>query len=286
MQCVLYLFSVMLGVAGVASALTCGERGVKLIKLHKVGGTTISNILTAYAKDHGLHICPEESKGHHCNVSITHKNSLKLIRERGEHFWFNHFLPDSLSVMVMRDPRERILSRFFYDMAIGRIHHKADWATELDDWLDKRLPEESQHYLSISRKATVEKASDVIDRVDIVGITERMDELVAMIAYSLGCEDLSTWAYTNDKVIVGRPTFANLSDTVQKKINSAIDNENRLYLKAKAKALEFQRVNTDFAAYLDSFRRILAKTDQNCTFTKQHKNKFLFNTPDCIDLQL
>jgi hypothetical protein len=180
----------------------CGTRQAKLLKLHKVGSTTVSNILIDYAGRYNLTQCTtnfRQKHRHHslsCDIILTHAKSLQLIQMSNDSaFWFEKKLPNALSIGVFRDPRERVLSRYFYDMAKmqdqgeARKHHEP--AREvggstiaphtglegLTEWLDDNLGEQGHHYTYITKARTVPAALAVARRLDVVGDSDRMNAL-------------------------------------------------------------------------------------------------------------
>ena len=292
----------------------CGARQVKLLKLHKVGSTTVANLLIDYATRHNLSQCTTSRamrrpflqfhKGaglvmrHRCDVAISHKNSLVVMQSHGEDTWFERVVPGALSIGIFRDPRDRVLSRYFYDMAqaqekLRRKHPGAPAGTvnrtglkplELfGEWLDKNLLEEGHHYTHMTKRRTVEAAIEAARRLDVVGDTDRMTAFVAMAALKLGCRNVSEFAYTSDKVVIGRPTVADLPPELQRRVELGVQQDAEVFAAV-------QRLQAEREASTPGFSEILAELEAamkgrgkaDCTFSKVHSNKALFNTPDCI----
>ena len=185
---------------------------------------------------------------HGCNVINSHNAEWRTVHSSVgiEHF-FSQTLPESLSVAIFRDPRERLLSRYYYDMMKGKIYRGTpaasvntsklgtvsapepsggSWLSTVEvgrlmAWI-KSKGIEGHHYgtalpLKMHNGASAEELQEAVGRFEVVGVTERIPELVAMIALSLNCDGAS-WAYTSLKRVVGRPTFADLPSHTQTEI--------------------------------------------------------------------
>ena len=103
----------------------CGSATVKYLKLHKVGSTVLSNAIEHYGARHNISLCPYEPRpglnwkatvaNTGCGLMIGHPNSETIIREFGFRFWMDDLLPNAVTVILLREPGERILSRYFSD---------------------------------------------------------------------------------------------------------------------------------------------------------------------------
>ena len=118
---------------------SCGTRGVAFVKLHKVGSTTMSNAVVGYAGRWNLTVC-SRSMHTDCDVLVEHKNTEMQIKKHGLEVFLDELVPGLVAVnmtrhnggappvsaVVLRDPRERVLSRFFYDR-LGKKPEKKSW---------------------------------------------------------------------------------------------------------------------------------------------------------------
>ena len=64
---------------------------------------------------------------HNCNIITDHATSegAALHASNGIDHFFTEMLPEALSVALFRDPRERLLSRYYYDMIKGKTNRGA-----------------------------------------------------------------------------------------------------------------------------------------------------------------
>ncbi len=64
---------------------------------------------------------------HNCNIITDHATSegSALHASNGIDHFFIEILPEALSVALFRDPRERLLSRYYYDMVKGKTNRGA-----------------------------------------------------------------------------------------------------------------------------------------------------------------
>tara|TARA_B100000795_G_scaffold11208_3_gene7838 strand:- start:10267 stop:10806 length:540 start_codon:yes stop_codon:yes gene_type:complete len=82
------------------------------------------------------------------------------------------------------------------------------------------LPTHTVHVcitIPIAIQATDGELHKALEQFDVVGVTERIPELIAMLALSVNC-DGRTWAYTSLKRVLGSPTFADMPLLAQKEI--------------------------------------------------------------------
>ena len=184
---------------------------------------------------------------HSCNIINSHTGEWRVLHSSaGIDEFFTETLPDALSVAIFRDPRERLLSRYYYDVMKGKLHRGdadasagstqepagGNWLSTVEvnrlmAWMKANSHEGGpygvgHHYrtalpLMLHEEASSEELQEALERFEVIGVTERMPELVAMLALSLNCDGAS-WAYTSLKRVVGRPTFADLPSHAQKEI--------------------------------------------------------------------
>ena len=129
-----------------------------------------------------------------------------MQKHKNSAFWFEQELPNALSVGVFRDPRERVLSRYFYDMTVkvkggggkstsglggpmaaGSTVAPRTGMEGLPKWLDDNLEEQGHHYTFITKAQTVPAALEVARRLDVVGDSNHMAAFVYVHVPALAC---------------------------------------------------------------------------------------------------
>ena len=102
----------------------------------------------------------------------------------------------------------------------------------------------------------------------------------------LGCSgrgSVAKFAYTSDKVVIGRPAFADLSLELQRRIEVGVRDDAKIFAAVQQLQADREASTPGFAERFAELETAMAgRGKTNCTFTKIHSNAALFNTPDCI----
>ena len=106
----------------------------------------------------------------------------------------------------------------------------------------------------------------------------------AMVAVKLGCGgSAAKFAYTSDKVVLGRPSFADLTPELQRRIEAGVREDAEIFAVVQQLQADREAATAGFAERFAELETAMAgRGKANCTFTKIHTNKALFNTPDCL----
>ncbi|EDQ86760.1 uncharacterized protein MONBRDRAFT_27847 [Monosiga brevicollis MX1] len=250
------------------------------LKLHKVGSTTVSIVLERLGEHYNRKLC---LRGDAFEGSLPCQEGLTLV---GAQVWTTHDVEtymlaggmpaltsimgeDAVSIIVLRDPTERLLSRYFYDIARGAMVTQSTKPTAHDfrDYLAEN-DIETIHYLNAldSTKHQTSAAMHTLGQFDVVGITEDLDRFLVVLAHKLNVR-LEDVTYKSEKVVVGRPKFADLDAETQELLLAATQDDRLIYAHAKTLALAQQHEVPDFEAKLARFRALESKIDQGCTFS-------------------
>eukprot|EP00040_Diaphanoeca_grandis_P000781 m.16459 g.16459 ORF g.16459 m.16459 type:complete len:663 (-) comp11048_c0_seq2:42-2030(-) len=289
----------------------CGTKGIKFFKLHKVGSTTAANFMEKYGAAHKLTTCPRTVKLDNlrtCDLTVTHDGSEMLVSSQGERAFFEDVLSHgpmsslhgSISVVVLRHPYERVLSRFYYDLAKeqgftvgGVVATKDPTAPTLapfDDlrfWLKARLASEGTHYLHLAKPRKLSHALTSLKSFDIIGTSERMDALATMLSIKLGC-NYTDFLYSSEKVVVGRPTFKDIPEDIQRTIEEGALTDMHVYKAAQLLTTDLERKTPEFDSTYRAFQNELAQAGTaNCTFKKDKtfRSRVNVNLPDCFQFK-
>jgi hypothetical protein len=105
-----------------------------------------------------------------------------------------------------------------------------------------------------------------------------------MVGLKLGCGgSVADFAYTSDKVVIGRPSFADLTPELQRRIEAGVREDSEIFAVVQQLQADLEASTPGFAERFAEFETAMAGQGKaNCTFTKIHTNKALFNTPDCL----
>ena len=86
-----------------------------------VGSTTVADVAERYQRAHGLQLCARSKSlmNSTCDVINTHAGSEGFVGQYGLEQWLNIIgrpaLPKAISAIIIREPADRLLSRFFTD---------------------------------------------------------------------------------------------------------------------------------------------------------------------------
>eukprot|EP00039_Didymoeca_costata_P012199 m.174937 g.174937 ORF g.174937 m.174937 type:complete len:334 (-) comp15414_c0_seq7:1939-2940(-) len=276
----------------------CGIFGVKLLKLHKVGSSTLAAVVEAYASRHSLSICPRTvpkwpapplplntSPKKECKIITSHERSETVALHWGLSAFLETLCPRACkSVILIRNPRDRLLSRYYFDLLKGKHHlsvqegpRGGNWLSleemkQLDSWLkyisgqDKHA--DNNHYLKALgiNVSDFNKNTDATNRLvarsmltkfDVVGITERMPQTVVALAHTLGCsQNMTEWVYPSLKSVPGRPTEEALPLYIRGAIDAIVRHDMIVWEEARKLAIERENaLGVDFVSNV----RILQK---------------------------
>ena len=261
---------------------SCGTRGVAFVKLHKVGSTTMSNAVVGYAGRWNLTVCPK-SMHTDCDVLVEHKNTEMQIKKHGLEVFLDELVPGlvavnmtrhnggapPVSVVVLRDPRERVLSRFFYDRLGGKQEHKSWRAFSL--YLNStKAKKEGRHYVDClgSRKdhrpKTTAEAIHGLKKFEVVVVTSRMEAGIARVALALGC-DAVNWTFHSQKRVLGRPTIDQAPPAVQEQLNALVAQDMAVWEAADTIAAEREAL-PDARAALTELNQRQGELGDDCAF--------------------
>ena len=132
---------------------SCGSQRVFFFKLHKVGSTTAANVVESYQRRNELTLCPKTVSLmtlSACDVINTHDGSWWFVAKHGLNAWLNlgwPVRPKAVTTILLRDPVERLLSRFFYDNYAKRPNQEfgGNWS-KVWSWLTTLPSRETRYY--------------------------------------------------------------------------------------------------------------------------------------------
>ncbi|CAM9363142.1 unnamed protein product [Discosporangium mesarthrocarpum] len=182
------------------------------VKPHKVGGSTMSGIVRRITARHGGN--PSEYTARIRPLGFFGKKSNAHLMEDmsvGMHMWANHgscsalysntvpeVLEKAFKFTMTRDPVDRCLSQFYYDvhsgsretmgalgLAWGTVYKPGDPGVTraVLNYIDRCVDNSVYHYVKCSEGDTLE---DVMAFYDLVGTTERWLDTITIIKMHLG----------------------------------------------------------------------------------------------------
>ena len=239
-----------------AAAVPGTPKPIAFLKLHKVGSTTVHDVLACnYVLPNQLRACRDDScqttralslsnttssstrrlraaapkdrdmyrrcAPGYCGAAVEHDSHSDLLFERrGLEGYAKLLGPTVVTVVILRDPVERLLSRYFYDVtnhASGDESNakmkKLGWVKgadgswtgkwkALDRWIaGDKGPREGQHYLrAFARigddktldcgkgqcKSALAAATEALRRFQVVGVLERSEPFWDALCAALG----------------------------------------------------------------------------------------------------
>ena len=232
-------------------------------KLHKVGSSTVAAVLENHANEHrsSLRMCKgspidraAQPTDQRCNVINSHRYSANVGLDK----FLNTYATGALSVAIFRDPRERLLSRYFFDILHGKINRSIEpeqgsWASPgefsaLQHWLRQNSESEGMHYVNAlnltqytaSNHLFQEQMKAELSRFDVLGVTENIDGLIAAVSARLGCRidsRDSVWVYKSLKRVAGRPKFEDYPQDIKTSITAAVSWDIKIWQECKSQSL-------------------------------------------------
>lgn len=214
----------------------CGTIGVRYVKFHKVGSTTMSNTIEAYGNTYNLSLCPMTDhleKLKMCQIANTHKASLGVLSKFSLKTWFGTVPAGDITVVLLREPRERALSLYFFRLA---WHNKGTWSGNWSEMDALQFPQGprwvSTEYVGKLDKGrmSVRHTLQRIHLFHVIGITENMTAAITMLVLELHCAAFArVFAYQNVKVVIGRPTYNDVPAYIQLRIDAATKSDTQVY---------------------------------------------------------
>ena len=269
----LMLCHLMLLVAATNRTLSTNNdsvRGVAFLKLHKVGSSTVTNAIIAYATDHNLRVCPRTSDTKQikdCDVEASHEASEFVIYHKGLDFYMKNVargLGAPVTVVVLRDPLERVLSRFFYNHE-KRKKALISWPKELRKWLkNEKWKKEGTHYVKALGQEYADDAIKALQRFDVVGLTENLESALARVALHTNT-DAADWSFHSQKVVVGRPTYDDLEPRSRYLLKKLTLEDRKVYKAAQQVVIEQENRQSGFTNALATLMKAQKGMD-DCEF--------------------
>ncbi|EGD78149.1 hypothetical protein PTSG_09025 [Salpingoeca rosetta] len=258
---------------------------VAFLKFHKVGSTTVSLVLERLAELSGKKLCGRAEAFFDslpCQVWTTHDTEL-VMGVGGAHGLRFFVGSHAVAVTVMRNPIDRLMSRYYYDKVLeGDSTNTIPSHSELRQWLDDN-EQEKDHYTRVLSRGTmdVEDAKEELKDIDVVGVTDKMDELLVLLAFRMRVP-LQHLTYKRQKVVEGRPRMNQLPPDLLALLEQSCLRDMELYRAAQTmnraaidKIPEFEKARSVFAS-------LQARVDQKCTYS-QTDSKVLTGL-DCYKL--
>jgi hypothetical protein len=242
------------------------------LKLHKVGSTTAHDLFICnYLQPNLLKRCDLNARDNSlgslaaltqraagCDAIIEHdEHNQEVFRRFGFHGWDTLLGPRYVKLVLLREPTERLLSRYFYNIdhhdnvplaTVGWTRSADGWSGDwnaFDLWANatKHLVE-AQHYLTILQnggpaepckadacgRERVGVAISTLRTFDVVGILEEFDKFWADVCMQLGLSpalwstELTTW-----KVSQGRPHMRDAPLAIAQRVKTLVRFDSEIY---------------------------------------------------------
>eukprot|EP00056_Hartaetosiga_gracilis_P003821 m.67755 g.67755 ORF g.67755 m.67755 type:complete len:368 (-) comp11592_c2_seq1:185-1288(-) len=269
-------------------------RNVVFMKLHKVASTTVSMVLERIAAKAHKKMCARGDqllKSVPCEFWTTHDNEEVFVYEGVK--GFDAFVGENpLTITILRDPIERVLSRYFYNLVMDRrqsvsLEYIQKRIDILPLWLQSN-PGETVHYTKLFSRSrgvknlSVEKAIANLEDFTVVGVTEEINAFMVLVATALHVP-VTDVVYKNEKVVVNRPKFEDLPIETQQLLERLTLSDRIVY--EHAKKLMHQNINEQppiFRTHLRVFESLEKQIDQRCQFERTQST--VLSGWDCYQL--
>jgi Galactose-3-O-sulfotransferase len=239
-----------------------GGRILLFLHLAKTGGMTLADILARnFRPDEFLQVSPDDTEpsalGTWSTGAAVHPIARMRRPEKLRAVWghwgpgVRAFLPrPCAAVTLLRDPREVIVSAYHYTDAHVRLKRtfdeymaeQSDYPIGFDNPLTRVLsarpelnpadPDATTATQPTVTEADLSAAIAVLDDCMLVGVTERFDETLLILAADLGWT-LSDLVYTRLNVTGHRPALAELTPATRKKLSDLTAFDARLHARAR-----------------------------------------------------
>ncbi len=235
------------------AAAATRDRLLLFLHLAKTGGVTLSDI---FARNFGIEefLQVEMTDGSvlgtwsHVNVERAlakmTDNEVDQVRAVWGHFrqGIQRHLPKPCAcITVLRDPVDRVISAFCYEVQCGVMTNPDGSVPTLDDYVSRKrsydlyidnymtrvlsgLPDldptqegATTEYCARPTDADFELAANNLDSYMVVGLTDQFDDTLLVLAADL-CWSLSDMVYTPLNATASRPTAADVAEFVRNEI--------------------------------------------------------------------
>eukprot|EP00730_Choanoeca_flexa_P014542 TRINITY_DN6396_c0_g1_i3.p1 TRINITY_DN6396_c0_g1~~TRINITY_DN6396_c0_g1_i3.p1 ORF type:complete len:395 (+),score=82.95 TRINITY_DN6396_c0_g1_i3:158-1342(+) len=240
------------------------------LKLHKVGSTTASIALERVAAKHNLKLCGRADDfwgSLPCQAWTTHDTESVMAVQGVHGLKFMVGGSRAVAITLLRKPIDRLLSRYFYDLAMaGQKVTRPPTYEEFKVFLNQN-PNEAVHYLRAFSGASlsVDAALQTLDDFDVVGVSEELDRFMTVTAAHLNVP-VTDLVYKNEKVVLGKPKYEDLEPRLQTLLQQVTKDDETIYQHAKTVFIAQQQVVPRFGDKLKLFQSAQARIDQRCTF--------------------
>jgi len=154
------------------------------VKTPKVGGSTFGGVLRRIGCRHGFDGVYD---GHFDLGSRTHSHTLLAHHDRSRAAVQTNlqYLPGAEVVALVRDPASRCFSGIYY-FKLSRGDGLTPEEVEEVKWRELRLCHDTQ--LSLMEFGKHQPVSEVLNQYDLIGVTERFDETLLLLADRWGLD--------------------------------------------------------------------------------------------------
>eukprot|EP00054_Salpingoeca_dolichothecata_P022986 m.151999 g.151999 ORF g.151999 m.151999 type:complete len:346 (+) comp24529_c0_seq6:100-1137(+) len=277
--------------------IKCSNRGLNasaanlyFLKLLKIGGTTIADrLVSVFDEEFRCSVSSKRGSDHYfCVTHAAISQYQNQLNSKKKQF------PNMVTIAVLREPRARYMSDVYFEASkhLFKDHN----IQQLTSQQIAAVKTRTQHkFMGDLRQANLQNYySDILSfhgdpktalkDFDIVATTENQGELYVQLAY-LFCLDPLNFTYHIQKKSVGRPTFDDLDDPLQRgldKLFPPIETElwqlaqRESYLRIKEWGLEDE---------LKRFQDAQAAIKQDCQFKFQESKVGGPAHRDCYSLE-